>query len=127
LFYTGYITNIEQQATADLPLVEGGALTATNVASDLDDCINNSGHALASDFRNLWPYSYLNKSAGKTVLPWAATNNLSWVGQDGSAPTFGTGNLETMFVQRFSFGDWGWSNGNIYTNRLSLFSAIRGN
>ncbi|OOG68733.1 RagB/SusD family nutrient uptake outer membrane protein [Flavobacterium sp. A45] len=127
LFYTGYMTNIEQQATADLPLVEGGALTATNVASYLDDCINNSGHALASDFRNLWPYSYLNKSAGKTVLPWAATNNLSWVGQDGSAPTFGTGNLETMFVQRFSFGDWGWSNGNIYTNRLCLFSAIRGN
>ena len=127
LFYTGYMTNIEQQATTDLPLVEGGALTATNVASYLDDCINNSGHALASDFRNLWPYSYLNKSAGKTVLPWAATNNLSWVGQDGSAPTFGTGNLETMFVQRFSFGDWGWSNGNIYTNRLCLFSAILGN
>jgi hypothetical protein len=32
-----------------------------------------------------------------------------------------------MFVQRFSFGDWGWSNGNIYTNRLSLFESIRDN
>lgn len=27
----------------------------------------------------------------------------------------------------FLFGDWGWTNGNIYTNRLCLFSALRGN
>lgn len=127
LFYTGYMTNIEQKATTDLPLVGGTALSDTDVTSYLNDCINNSGHALVSDFRNLWPYSYVNKSAGKTVLPWAAANRLSWVGQDGKAPTFGTGNLETMFVQRFSFGDWSWSNGNIYTNRLCLFSAIRDN
>ena len=32
-----------------------------------------------------------------------------------------------MFVQRFSFGDWGWSNGNIYTNRLALFTGLRDN
>jgi len=32
-----------------------------------------------------------------------------------------------MFVQRFSFGDWGWTNGNIYTNRLALFTALRDN
>jgi hypothetical protein len=128
LFYTGYMTNIEQKATTDLPLAGGGALSATNVASYLNDCIDNSGHALVSDFRNLWPYSYLNESAGKIVLPWADTENLSWVGQDGSAPTFGTGNLETMFVQRFSFGDWSWGDtGPIYTNRLCLFSGIRDN
>jgi len=127
LFYTGYMTNIEQKATTDLPLVGGATLSDIDVTSYLNDCINNSGHALVSDFRNLWPYSYVNKSAGKTVLPWAAANSLSWVGQDGKTPTFGTGNLETMFVQRFSFGDWSWSNGNIYTNRLCLFSAIRDN
>lgn len=127
LFYTGYMTNIEQKATTDLPLVGGTALTATDVTSYLNDCMTNSGHALVSDFRNLWPYSYVNKSAGSTVLPWAATNNLSWAGQDGKAPTFGTGNLETMFVQRFSFGNWSWSDGYRYTNRLCLFTAIRGN
>jgi len=127
LYYTGYMTNIEKQATADLPLVGGGALNATQVAAYLADCIASSGHKLASDFRNLWPYSYVNKASGKNVLPWAATENLSWVGQDGAAPTFGTGNLETMFVQRFSFGDWGWTNGNIYTNRLCLFNGMRGN
>ncbi|HWS60233.1 MAG TPA: RagB/SusD family nutrient uptake outer membrane protein [Flavobacterium sp.] len=128
LFYTGYMTNMEQKATTDLPVAGGTALTATDVTAYLNDCMTNSGHALASDFRNLWPYSYVNKSAGSpSVLPWAATNNLSWVGQDGVAPTFGTGNRETMFVQRFSFGDWGWTNGNIYTNRLCLFNALRGN
>lgn len=127
LFYTGYMTNIEKKATTDLPLVGGSALTAANVATYLNDCISNSGHALASDFRNLWPYSYVNKSAGKIVFPWAETEKLSWVGQDGSTTRFGTGNLETMFVQRFSFGDWGWSNGQIYNNRLCLFSALRDN
>lgn len=127
LFYTGYMSNIEKKATTDLPLVGGGSLTGAQVAAYLDDCINNSGHKLASDFRNLWAYSYVNKSAGKNVLPWATTEGLAWVGQDGVTPTFGTGNYETMFVQRFSFGDWGWANGNIYTNRLALFNSLRGN
>ncbi len=128
LFYTGYMSNIEKQATTDLPLAGGGSLTSAQVAAYLNDCINNSGHKLVSDFRNLWPYSYVDKSAGSnSVLPWAAAEGLAWVGQDGVSPTFGTGNLETMFVQRFSFGDWGWTNGNIYTNRLALFNSLRGN
>ncbi|QBN19541.1 RagB/SusD family nutrient uptake outer membrane protein [Flavobacterium nackdongense] len=127
LFYTGYMTNIEQKATTDLPLVGGGKLGATEVTAYLNDLMTNSGHGLVSDFRNLWPYSYVNKSAGKTVLPWAATNNLNWAGQDGLTPTFGTGNKETMFVQRFSFGDWGWNAGQSYNNRLALYTSIRGN
>jgi len=127
LMYTGYMTNIEKTATTELPTVGGASLKATDVAAYLNDCISNSGYKLVSDFRNLWPYSYVNTSAGANVLPWATTNNLSWVGQDGSAPTFGTGNYETMFVQRFSFGDWGWTNGPRYTNRLALFNSMRGN
>ena len=127
LFYTGYMTNMEQKATTDLPLIGGGKVSATDITAYLNDCMSNSGHALVADFRNLWPYSYVNKSAGKTVLPWAATNNLAWVGQDGVKPTFGTGNRETMFVQRFSFGDWGWNGGQNYTNRLCLFTGLRDN
>ncbi|MBF4470110.1 RagB/SusD family nutrient uptake outer membrane protein [Flavobacterium sp. HJJ] len=127
LMYTGYMTNIEKTATSDLPTVGGPSLTAADVTTYLNDCIANSGYKLAEDFRNLWPYSYINKSAGAIVLPWAATNNLSWVGQDGSHPTFGTGNYETMFVQRFSFGDWSWANGSNYTNNLALYTSIRGN
>jgi starch-binding outer membrane protein, SusD/RagB family len=127
LFYTGYMSNMEGQPTNELPLAEGGSLSATDVQGYLEDVMNNSGYRLVSDFRNLWPYSYVNIAAGRTVLPWAEEEGLSWVGQDGHSPTFGTGNYETMFVQRFSFGDWGWSNGNIYTNRLALFTAIRDN
>jgi len=127
LFYTGYMTNMAGQGTSELPVAGGGSLSKTDVAAILQDCISNSGHRLATDFRNLWPYSYVNQSAGSTVLPWAEDEGLSWVGQDGHSPTFGTGNYESMFVQRFSFGDWGWSNGNIYTNRLCLFTGIRDN
>jgi len=127
LYYTGYMTNMKGQATSDLPLNDGSTLSATDVGAILNDCINNSGYQMVNDFRNLWPYSYVNQSAGSTVLPWAEEQGLSWVGQDGFAPTFGSGNSETMFVQRFSFGDWGWNNGNIYTNRLSLFTGPRGN
>ena len=128
LFYTGYMTNIEGQATTTLPLVDGGSLSASEVQSHLEDCMNNSGYGLVDDFRNLWPYSYVNIAAGDTtVLPWAHENGLSWVGQDGHTPTFGRGNNESMFVQRFSFGDWEWSNGNIYTNRLALFTGLRDN
>ena len=128
LYYTGYMTNIENQATSTLPLVDGGTLSATDVTAYLDDCIQNSGYKLVEDFRNLWPYSYVNTVAqDDTVLPWAAAEGLAWAGQDGVSPTFGTGNYETMFMQRFSFGDWGWDNGNIYTNRYALFTSIRGN
>jgi len=128
LYYTGYMTNMEGQSTNELPLVEGNSLTASDVQTHLEDLMNNSGHRLAGDFRNLWPYSYLNIAAGDTtILPWAHANGLSWVGQDGHSPTFGSGNYETMFAQRYSFGDWGWSNGNIYTNRYALFTAIRDN
>lgn len=127
LFYTGYMTNIEGQSTNELPLVEGGSLSASDVLAQLDNLMSNSGYKLAEDFRNLWPYSYLNEAAGRTVLPWAEEEGLSWVGQDGHSPTFGTGNYETMFAQRYSFGDWGWTNGNIYTNRYPLFNGIRDN
>lgn len=125
LFYTGYMTNIEGVPTTDLPLADGGSLTAANVAAYLDDCIENSGYDLASDFRNLWPYSYVNESAGSEVLPWAEDEGLSWVGQDGHSPTYGTGNLETMFAIRYALGDWSF--GQKYNNRMCLYFGIRDN
>jgi hypothetical protein len=125
LYYTGYMTNIEGQATSDLPLPEGGTISKSQVVAYLEDCINNSGYALANDFRNLWPYSYVNTSANEVVLPWAETEGLDWVGQDGLNPTFGTGNAEFMFVQRYSTTDWG--PGQQYNNRMRLFFGIRDN
>lgn len=127
LFFTGYMTNIEGQSTTDIPLADGGSLSKSDVLAYLNDCIDNSTYALASDFRNLWPYSYVNEAAGETVLPWAADNNLSWVGQDGHSPTFGSGNYESMFVVRYAFGNWGWENGQMYNNRIPLYFGIRDN
>ncbi|MCX2679276.1 RagB/SusD family nutrient uptake outer membrane protein [Galbibacter sp. EGI 63066] len=125
LFYTGYMTNIEGQATSDLPLPEGGSINKSQVLAYLNDCINNSGYGLVDDFRNLWPYSYVNTSAGEVVLPWAETEGLMWAGQDGLTPTFGTGNNEFMFVQRYSTTNWDW--GQQYNNRAPLFFGIRDN
>ena len=125
LFYTGYMTHMEGQPTNDLPLADGGALSKTDVLAYLNDCIAYSGHRLADDFRNLWPYSYVNQSAGTTVLPWADAEGLEWVGQDGHTPTFGTGNYETMFALRYSITDWG--PGQKYNNRAPLFMGIRDN
>ncbi len=125
LYYTGYMTNMEGQATSELPLPEGGAISKAQVVAYLEDCINNSGYGLVDDFRNLWPYSYVNKSAGTVVLPWAEAEGLDWAGQDGLSPTFGTGNNEFMFVQRYSTTDW--DPGQQYNNRMRLFFGIRDN
>lgn len=125
LFYTGYMTNMEGQGTSTLPLADGGALSDTDVLGYLNDCIVSSGYMLTGDFRDLWPYSYVNESAGETVLPWAEEEGLAWVGQDGHSPTFGTGNYETMFVVRYAFGNW--STGQQYNNRMPLFFGIRDN
>ena len=125
LFYTGYMANIEGQATSDIALPDGSTLTKAQVVTYLNDCMNNSGYGLASDFRNLWPYSYVNESAGDVVLPWAETEGLSWVGQDGLSPTYGTGNKETMFMQRYTTTNWDW--GQQYNNRYPLFFGIRDN
>ena len=125
LFYTGYMTNIAGSATSELPLTDGGSLSKTNVAGYLQDCISSSGYSLTPDFRNLWPYSYVNESAGSVVLPWADTEGLAWVGQDGHSPTFGTGNNETMFAFRYTTTTWG--QGQKYNNRVPLFFGIRDN
>jgi len=127
LYYTGYMTNIEKQATTEVPLPDGTSLTKEMAITELNDVIANSHYELTPDFRNLWPYSYVNQSAGEVVLPWAETEGLEWVGQDGPNSTIGTGNKEVMFAKRFAFGNWNWDEGPKYNNRVPLFFGIRGN
>lgn len=127
LYYTGYMTNMNGESTDVLPLADGGSLSKTDILAYLDNCIAQSGHRLSLDFREIWPYSYVNTSAGDTVLPWAAQENLFWVGQDGVTPTFGKGNYETMFMERYAFGNWGWAEGQKYNNRMDLYFGIRDN
>ena len=86
LFYTGYYNK------DSMPLTGGGTVTKDNVIAWLEDCIQNSGHSLVPDFRNLWPYSNPYTVADYT---WAKNLNLSWVGEEG-------GNTETIFAMKFS-------------------------
>lgn len=141
LYYTGYMTNIQGSSTDVLPLNDGGSITKSEVIAYLEDVINNSGYRLASDFRNLWPYSYVNTSArtydpdgDNPVLPWAENPDdtdpavpLAWVGQDGPNSTLGTGNYEVMFALRYGLGNWDYDDGTgqKYNNRTPLFFGIR--
>jgi len=133
LYYTGYKTNILKETTTDVTISDTETLTKDDVISYLQDCIDNSSYALISDFRNLWPYSYVNTASKEAngdnvdILPWAADNNLAWAGQDGFHPSIGTGNTEVMFAKRYAFGNWSWSNPQGKTNRYSLFFGIRDN
>jgi len=125
LHYTGYSTNILKKAVDVITLPEGGTVTKDQVIAELEDVRDHSTYALVSDFRNLWPYSYINQQAGSVVLPWANAQGRSWVGQDGFAPTVGTGNTEVMFALMSSYG--AWENSSKYSNTSCLFFGIRGN
>lgn len=110
LFYTGYY-----QKDA-LPMATES--TVSSVSKDqviiwLQDCIANSGHSLASDFRNLWPYS--NEYTAKDY-PYAKENNLKWEGD---------GNKETVFAVKYSnLADWSIVTG--YANQNVLHFGLRG-
>lgn len=134
LHFTGYMTNIEGQATSSITLLDGSTLDKAAVVSHLEDVMNSGGYALQSDYRNLWPYSYVNQSAAtydanydpaNPPLPWAANEGLAWAGQDGPNSAIGTGNTEVMFALRYALADWSF--GQKYNNRIPLFFGIRDN
>jgi hypothetical protein len=106
LFYTGYYES------EDMPLTEG-TLSKDEVISHLEDCINNSGHGLVSDFRNLWPYT--NEYTAQEYQ-YDIDNNLSWVGEDG-------GNIETIFAVKYS-AKATWDN-DTDNNMACLFGSFR--
>lgn len=104
LFYTGYY---KQES---LPLIGGGVITKTQVISYIEDVINNSGHILVPDFRNLWPYTH---SQMKEDYAYTKGKKLNWVGDN---------NSETVFAIKY---------GSITTygqpcNVSALFFGIRG-
>ena len=84
LFYTGFY---EQTS---LPTQDGSDITKAQVISALEDCMQNSGHALVSDFRSLWPYS---NSLTKIDYPFVA-DAPEWI-RDGENP-------EHVFVVKYT-------------------------
>jgi hypothetical protein len=109
LFYTGYYNK------TSMPLAEGGEVSKSNVQNWLVDLIDNSGHALASDFRNIWSYAH------NPDYPWAVANNLSWIGD-------GPENTETIFAIKHSpYAENNVGTTKKYSNQYQLFIGVRGN
>ena len=96
-----------------MPLLDNSTLSRTDVITYLDDCINNSGHDLIGDFRNLWPYSNIYT---KKDYKYAQDNDLNWIGEDGA-------NVETVFAIRYS-AKATWDN-PWYNNEVCLYSSPR--
>jgi len=115
LFYTGFYNQ------SSLPLVGedgtiSGEVTKSEVVAYLEDCINNSGHSLVNDFRELWPYT--NRL---TVEEYEFTKGrgLEWVEDDNGV------NPETMFSIKYSnFPSWSTTIG--YSNQYALHFGLRG-
>jgi len=102
LFYTGYY-----EKTA-LPLPDGNSVTKEDVIGWLEDCIANSGHALVSDFRNLWPYSYLSKDVYKfNGAHGGFSSDAEWRGESGD-------NEEVIYSIHYSVVGNHQTNGNVF-------------
>ncbi len=117
LFYTGYYN----QTSIALP--DGTTMTKDDVIGYLVDCIENSGHAMLTDFRNNWGYSAVQR------YPYTANNDLQWAGDvDLSEDLYGgfVRNEETIFSIKYSNqGGWGAPQNIRYCNQHSLYIGMR--
>jgi hypothetical protein len=112
LFYTGYYRK------ETLPLPDGSQIAKQQVIDWLVECIGNSGHDLAPDFRSLWPYSYRNSEYRKnTIYNYLTVNNIpAWLGD---------GNIESVFAVKHTSLDPGWEGINYKTNQIALYYGLR--
>lgn len=125
LFYTGMYGNGDDLAAltsttynplTEVALPDGTTLTKQEVISYIDDCVNNSGYSLVSDFRNLWAYT--NRC---TVEDYDYTKGqgLKWVEDDAAV------NPESMFAIKFNkLASWQTTIG--YANGYALHFGVRG-
>lgn len=115
LFYSGYYG----KDIITLP-GEAGTVGKTDVIGYLEDCINNSGHRLADNFGELWPYSaagdyWINK---KNDWSWLG-DNTGWTGWEGQTAGYRE-NPEFMFVGKHAYGTQYYAR-----NLTALFFGIR--
>lgn len=105
LFYTGFY----QQES--MPLADEGTLTKSEVVNYINDCVDNSGHSLVGDFRNLWPYT--NEY---TVKEYKYTKDVT--GVDGKPLLWaGNGNCKEVFALKFcNFCGYTYENQEGYSN-----------
>jgi len=114
LFYTGYSTNVLGNSTTTLPLNDGNSISKTQVQTWIADMIDNSGHELISDPRNIWPYTYTSDFG----YQYGQSEGLEWAGED---------NPEIVFAVKYAaFSSWN-PEGRSYVNELGLYQSIRDN
>ncbi len=110
LFYTGFYSE------STLPLTDGGTVAKTEVVSWLEDCIQNSGHSLVEDYRELWAYT--NKYTVEDYT-YTAEQDLTFAENDEDV------NPESLFAIKYSnFADWETTIG--YSNQYMLHFGLRG-
>lgn len=113
LFYDGYY---QQNGRKEIILPEGGSINSNQIIEWLNDCIQNSGHQLADDFRNQWPYAI---DIPEADYQYARDNNLNWLGETGD-------NKESMFVAKHStLGGWDTPNSPTYSNQINIYQGLR--
>ena len=129
LFYTGMYCNGTElkdlvsttyNPLTEVDLPDGSKLTKQMVISLVDDCVNNSGYSLVSDFRNLWAYT--NRC---TVEDYDYTKGqgLKWVEDDQTQAS--DSNPESMFAIKFNkLASWNTTIG--YANGYALHFGVRG-
>lgn len=124
MFYQGFYNKAGELASANLADVElpeqegvNGPLTKAQVVSYLEDCINNSGAELISDYRQLWQYTNQLTAPDYDYTKDLAAASKYWAGN---------GNKEQLFQVQFSnIATW---NGTIaigFTNMTSLYLGLR--
>ena len=149
LFYSGFFCNgttiADETSTTYNPLTscdlpDGTTLTKQDVIGYIDDCVDNSGYSLVSDFRNLWAYTnrctapdypYTNEPVmGKahdgvtdSIVGYKAKPGIKWVEDDLNKGV--DNNPESMFAIKFNkFASWNTTIG--YANGYALHFGVRG-
>lgn len=135
LYYTGMycngedikdLTSTNYKPLESVTLADGSTLTKQNVISYIDDCVNNSGYSLVTDYRSLWAYS--NKY---TVNDFYKTkgSGITWC-QDDENGSINAADTENMFAIKFNkLAAWSNAAGgnNIgYCNYYCTFFGLRG-
>lgn len=146
LFYEGFYKKQGEMSKANpepVKLVaqegvpEGTTLTKQDVIDFLKDCIDESGHDLVGDYRNLWQYTneltvgdydYTSVEVeNKTGEKFRVVKN----GVDGNPLLWaGNGNKEELFGIKYNnVSDWNTSEkivgACVYSNTVSLYSGLR--
>ncbi len=125
LFYTGMygngtdlaaLTSTSYNPLTSVTLNDGTTLTKQDVIAYIDDCVDNSGYQLVSDYRNLWAYT--NKKVVNDY-PYVKDQKLQWVEDDNAI------NPETLFSIKFNkLASWQTTIG--YANGIALHFGVRG-